>query len=349
MIKSINNMEYSQKLQRCGEYIEALQEERSKILVFQRELPLCLDLVTQAIEACKREISGTTTENVNGQSECSEQTTGECGGPVLEEFIPIRPPSSSHDDGGDDDDDGDEHESHHSNEKSDDNNTKSDWLKSAQLWNQPVPTPAEERPQEKEAVDEVKSNGDENRKIPATEGSGGCGGGGCQKNEPEKESGGKRKQRRCWSQYLHRRFLNALQQLGGAHVATPKQIREVMKVDGLTNDEVKSHLQKYRLHTRRPSQTVPNKGSQQAPHFVVVGGMWVPQTDYASAKSAVATSATAGIYGAAMPPQWPSHSNNFGPLISQDRSTCGREGEARCGSPVMSSSTRPNVKDGKKS
>lgn len=26
-------------------------------------------------------------------------------------------------------------------------------------------------------------------------------------------------------------------------VATPKQIREHMKVDGLTNDEVKSHLQ----------------------------------------------------------------------------------------------------------
>nr|GMD75184.1 myb family transcription factor EFM-like [Ipomoea batatas] len=26
-------------------------------------------------------------------------------------------------------------------------------------------------------------------------------------------------------------------------IATPKQIRELMKVDGLTNDEVKSHLQ----------------------------------------------------------------------------------------------------------
>lgn len=26
-------------------------------------------------------------------------------------------------------------------------------------------------------------------------------------------------------------------------MATPKQIRELMKVDGLTNDEVKSHLQ----------------------------------------------------------------------------------------------------------
>ncbi|KAM1627621.1 hypothetical protein ACFXTN_014454 [Malus domestica] len=35
----------------------------------------------------------------------------------------------------------------------------------------------------------------------------------------------------------------ALQQLGGSHAATPKQIRELMKVDGLTNDEVKSHLQ----------------------------------------------------------------------------------------------------------
>lgn len=31
-------------------------------------------------------------------------------------------------------------------------------------------------------------------------------------------------------------------------VATPKQIRELMKVDGLTNDEVKSHLQ-VRVHT----------------------------------------------------------------------------------------------------
>ncbi|XWS67988.1 hypothetical protein CRYUN_Cryun04dG0051600 [Craigia yunnanensis] len=52
-----------------------------------------------------------------------------------------------------------------------------------------------------------------------------------------------RKQRRCWSPELHRRFVNALQQLGGSQVATPKQIRELMQVNGLTNDEVKSHLQ----------------------------------------------------------------------------------------------------------
>ncbi|XP_039002781.1 transcription factor HHO2-like [Hibiscus syriacus] len=54
---------------------------------------------------------------------------------------------------------------------------------------------------------------------------------------------GVRKQRRCWSSELHRLFVNALHKLGGSQVATPKQIRELMQVDGLTDDEVKSHLQ----------------------------------------------------------------------------------------------------------
>ncbi|GJZ15374.1 Myb family transcription factor EFM [Tanacetum coccineum] len=84
-----------------------------------------------------------------------------------------------------------------------------------------------------------------------------------------------RKTRRCWSPDLHRRFVNALQMLGGSQVATPKQIRELMKVDGLTNDEVKSHLQKYRLHTRRPSPG-PQSAGNQTPQLVVLGGIWVP-------------------------------------------------------------------------
>ncbi|XP_066313764.1 transcription factor NIGTH1-like [Miscanthus floridulus] len=84
-----------------------------------------------------------------------------------------------------------------------------------------------------------------------------------------------RKARRCWSPELHRRFVNALQILGGAQVATPKQIRELMKVDGLTNDEVKSHLQKYRLHTRRPMPAPPAPATA-APQLVVLGGIWVP-------------------------------------------------------------------------
>uniref|UniRef100_A0A0D9Y0Y9 HTH myb-type domain-containing protein n=1 Tax=Leersia perrieri TaxID=77586 RepID=A0A0D9Y0Y9_9ORYZ len=78
-----------------------------------------------------------------------------------------------------------------------------------------------------------------------------------------------RKARRCWSPELHRRFVAALQRLGGPQTATPKQIRELMKVDGLTNDEVKSHLQKYRLHTRRAS----DGGGD---HQTAGGGLWPP-------------------------------------------------------------------------
>ncbi|TVU44857.1 hypothetical protein EJB05_04318 [Eragrostis curvula] len=86
-----------------------------------------------------------------------------------------------------------------------------------------------------------------------------------------------RKARRCWSPELHRKFVAALHQLGGPQVATPKQIREVMQVDGLTNDEVKSHLQKYRLHNRRSPGATPV--SQQ---IVLVGGLWVPKEQSSS-------------------------------------------------------------------
>ncbi|XP_031284632.1 transcription factor HHO6-like [Pistacia vera] len=87
-----------------------------------------------------------------------------------------------------------------------------------------------------------------------------------------------RKQRRCWSPELHRRFVNALQQLGGSQAATPKQIRELMQVDGLTNDEVKSHLQKYRLHTRRVPPTTTAAPANQS--VVVLGSLWMSQDQY---------------------------------------------------------------------
>ncbi|XP_042507132.1 transcription factor HHO5-like isoform X2 [Macadamia integrifolia] len=97
-----------------------------------------------------------------------------------------------------------------------------------------------------------------------------------QHQQQQQQQQASRKQRRCWSPELHRRFVSALQQLGGSQVATPKQIRELMKVDGLTNDEVKSHLQKYRLHTRRsPATATP--GNQPV---VVLGGLWMSQDQY---------------------------------------------------------------------
>jgi SHAQKYF class myb-like DNA-binding protein len=58
-------------------------------------------------------------------------------------------------------------------------------------------------------------------------------------------------------------------------VATPKQIRDMMKVDGLTNDEVKSHLQKYRLHTRRTSDS--DRQQQSA-------GLWPTPEQYTTSQ-----------------------------------------------------------------
>lgn len=48
MIENVK-IDYAKKMQRCHEYVEALEEEQKKIQVFQRELPLCLELVTQGI------------------------------------------------------------------------------------------------------------------------------------------------------------------------------------------------------------------------------------------------------------------------------------------------------------
>lgn len=43
-------MNFTQKMQNCQGYIEALEEERRKVQVFERELPLCLELVNHGEE-----------------------------------------------------------------------------------------------------------------------------------------------------------------------------------------------------------------------------------------------------------------------------------------------------------
>ncbi|KAI4386460.1 hypothetical protein MLD38_004391 [Melastoma candidum] len=309
--------------QRMRSYIDALEEEKHKIQVFHRELPLCLDLVNKAIENYRQQLSGTTTECVHGgHSECSEQTW-----PVLEEFIPIKRPCSGSDCDNDDETDQDSgHEPSGVNggpvaaAASNDNKRKSDWLRSAQLWNQTAsdPPPKDDPPPKRVPVLEVKRDGGafqpfnsgkdtivnisltckplklspekSNSVVPSAATSSmaetvAASPVSSQKGEREPVQP-HRKQRRNWSPELHRRFLQALQQLGGSHTATPKQIRELMKVDGLTNDEVKSHLQKYRLHTRRPGPaTIPASGTAQGPQFVVVGGIWVPPVEYAAAST----------------------------------------------------------------
>ncbi|KAL6566403.1 transcription factor [Orobanche gracilis] len=313
-INSDNHSILSERMRRCRDYIQDLEEERRKIQVFQRELPLCLELVTQAIESCKQQLSGTTTEcnyNVNGKSESSEHISCE-DVPVLEEFIPIKRASSDSD--VEEDEEGEE-EKKPKKPKTDSNDNKnikkSDWLRSVQLWNQTPDPPSTEDDSPKKVG--MKGNGGgafhpfkkEKGVVAATEpppdnsvppastsstvGMGRDGGGGNKKEEKESQS---RKARRCWSSELHKRFLQALRQLGGSHIATPKQIRELMNVDGLTNDEVKSHLQKYRLHARRPSPSNQNT-TTQAPQFVVAThGLWM-RPEYTTAMATTATSGEA--------------------------------------------------------
>ena len=64
-------------------------------------------------------------------------------------------------------------------------------------------------------------------------------------------AGGKRP-RLVWTPQLHRRFVDAVQHLG-INAAVPKTIMQLMNVEGLTRENVASHLQKYRLYLKRLS------------------------------------------------------------------------------------------------
>ncbi|KAL3636107.1 transcription factor [Castilleja foliolosa] len=360
-----NHSVFQDKMQ---DYVQALEQERLKVLVFQRELPLCLQLVTQAIESCKQQLSGTITKTeCNRQlSECSEQTSSDA--PVLEEFIPIIKRAESHSDSDEepeskkakiDDEINVSDDTEGQNGNNDDKNVeKSDWLRSVQLWNQspdPLSKEDDDSPKKLEVKksgafhpfkkDEIFSPAVENLVPPvSTSSTAGNNGGGKKKEEKD---GQPRKDRRCWSPELHTRFLLALQQLGGSHLATPKQIRELMKVDGLTNDEVKSHLQKYRLHTRRPSPS--NQNTTNPPQFVVVtGGLWMPPEYTAAMATTTTTSggaASKGIYApiASLPQPFRETSESRKKTQHKSSDFNDRDSRSECGvrssSPATSSST----------
>ncbi|KAI6679411.1 hypothetical protein NL676_033292 [Syzygium grande] len=331
--------------QKLEEHLARLEEERLKIDAFKRELPLCMQLLTSAVEVSKQQLQA--------------YRANQGPRPVLEEFIPLKNSSSE------------------GSEKTPNLSDKANWMTSAQLWSQTsndnpnkqqslapkeidigfnvspklgldnkqrnggaflpfskernglCPSPSlralpelalgspEKEMEDKKYLEAENANGvscarrdscskigngvvvnemgkgvvsSTEVQIPATANA-------STNNSTTANGQTHRKARRCWSPDLHRRFVNALQMLGGSQVATPKQIRELMKVDGLTNDEVKSHLQKYRLHTRRPSPS-PQAAGTAGPQLVVLGGIWVPP-DYATAAAAAAAhGSTPQLYGA---------------------------------------------------
>ncbi|KAL8027705.1 hypothetical protein ABFX02_14G113200 [Erythranthe guttata] len=278
-ISSIQNS--PEKISKLEDYVSRLDDEMKKIDAFKRELPLCMLLLNDAIAKIKEELI-----------QCRNSITE----PIIEEFIPLKKSLPKKED------------------DKIDSVDKMNWMSSVQLWNSDN-HPNTENKKKWGGVDLIKSgnNRTEGRAfssfkrcadLPALslatpeiknskkeeicssdfspKSSSSRSGSSSATNTDQSNSKSKlpnqtsRKQRRCWSPELHRRFISALEHLGGPQSATPKQIRDLMQVHGLTNDEVKSHLQKYRLLARK---LAPKTNT-----LVGIGSLWMPQQQKESSK-----------------------------------------------------------------
>ncbi|KAL8141025.1 hypothetical protein V2J09_007046 [Rumex salicifolius] len=74
-----------------------------------------------------------------------------------------------------------------------------------------------------------------------------------------------RRPRLVWTPQLHKRFVDVVTHLG-IKSAVPKTIMQLMNVEGLTRENVASHLQKYRLYLKR-MQGPNNRGPSSSDHL----------------------------------------------------------------------------------
>ncbi|XP_039031806.1 two-component response regulator ARR12-like [Hibiscus syriacus] len=74
------------------------------------------------------------------------------------------------------------------------------------------------------------------------------------------DSSTQKKPRVVWSVELHRKFVSAVNQLS-LDKAVPKKILDLMNVEGLTRENVASHLQKYRLYLKRLSSVATQQAN----------------------------------------------------------------------------------------
>ncbi|KAG5010422.1 hypothetical protein JHK87_018937 [Glycine soja] len=287
----------SVKVSLLDDFVHRLQLELAKIQAFKRELPLCMFLLNDAISALKVE---------------SEKCMACKSEPVLEEFIPLKKECDQREESEKEKECRDKKswmssfQLWNTDDKADINNNAYECDKK-QNYGVEDKNNREERksvakdlfqyggirngekgfvmpfstyPASKEVKEDCVFNG-LSLQTPGTAVKNTREGSGCRTSScrvvssapsPLRQPQSGRKQRRCWSPELHSRFVKALEELGGSQATTPKQIRELMRVDGLTNDEVKSHLQKYRLHTQRVPVAKAANSNRSA---VALGGLWM--------------------------------------------------------------------------
>ncbi|KAI3444292.1 hypothetical protein Pfo_000957 [Paulownia fortunei] len=92
--------------------------------------------------------------------------------------------------------------------------------------------------------------------------------------------------RLVWTPQLHKRFVDAVAHLGIKN-AVPKTIMQLMSVDGLTRENVASHLQKYRLYLKRMQGISSNGGGGNNSSAALSASGMDPATDHLFASSPV--------------------------------------------------------------